>query len=255
MTFPMKNIFLMIFFSLSAFIALAESPDLSLATGINYYQVQTSSDTANSQAYASDMMARIQADWTVLNNFFLGATGMIPLIKENSTESVSLGALSSINNFSVGEKNLELYGGYLLTPLFNPFLGLAVSEFTITRNPKLTEYHGLIDDQSYNNYDFLLGVRGKYEFNDYYSLGYSLTFQTSASADAEMDSKDFKNIDSSKIASSVFFKYWLPNEFMEIGLHLYGGKSLYDKKTSANDLLPDTDIKFVGAFLSLKVNL
>ena len=82
-----------------------------------------------------------------------------------------------------------------------------------------------------------------------------MTYQTSTEINAEYNHTDYNDINNYKVLSEIFLNYWLPNEYMQIGLHVYGGRYLYNKDVSADQLLPDTDIRFVGAFLSFKLSL
>lgn len=230
--------------------------NISLGTGISYYEVITTGNS-ESKAYVTNMLAKINADWSFMDRFFLCATGNFPIVKESDNETFyHQNNLIQANTFKFSEKNLEIYGGFKMISLLNPFVGFALSELKLERS----NIHSVNMDSEYNSkvfnaYDFLLGLKGTYIFNDYTSLGYLMTYQSSPVSDADYQNVDYENVDTSRVFSEVFLKYWLPNELFEIGLHVYGGRYLYDSKVAASNLLPDTDIRYIGAFLSFKINL
>ena len=236
-------------------ISLEEDLDWNIATGMKYFDISIDSDSEGGTS-VSNMVARIRADLAVMDRFFISATGRYDLLMENERETLYRGGdLIQENSFSYGERSLELCGGMKLLPLFHPYFGFAISELKIDRWRIQSENRVPINDRIVNAYDLLLGVRGNYTLNDYTSLGYYISYQTSPNSEAEFQNDDFENVDTSGYSTEIFLKYWLPNELMEVGLHLYGGRYLMDMKSAANQLLPDTDIKYVGAFVSFRLNL
>jgi hypothetical protein len=232
-----------------------EGLDCSLSSGAQYYDIATDGDQVASNAYVTNMVAQIQAGWTFSNRFFLCASGNFPVIEENSGEPFSSGRIRlQKNDFSLDEKSLEVYGGKEILPLVQPFLGLSVSKLKLERSG-INNYNGsVMDDQVISDFNALLGIKGNYALNDYTSIGYTFTYHSPGTA-VEFRNEDFKKVDSFKVTSELFLMYWLPNEFCQVGLHVYGGKYYYDEKSTANELLPETDIKFVGALLKFKIKL
>ncbi|MBN2144574.1 MAG: hypothetical protein JW774_08115 [Candidatus Aureabacteria bacterium] len=251
-------IILVIIFLMAGFQSHAEGLeglDCSLSSGAEYYDISTGGEGISSNAYIINMIAQIHGTWTFSNRFFLKASGNFPILEGNDREIFSSGGvLLQKNDFSLNEKSFELLGGKQLFPLLQPFFGFSVSKLKLERSG-LKNFNGiLMDDQLIREFNALLGVKGNYSLTDYASIGYAFTYH-SPGTDVEFKNTEFKKVDSFKVTSELFLKYWLPNEFCQVGLHIYGGKYYYDEKSTANELLPETDIKFLGALLKFKIKL
>lgn len=228
-----------------------EGMDVSILAGPQYYDLETRGSD-NSDAAVTNLMSKIEANLIFMEKFFLSASGAIPLARENETEQYS--GQNRSPSFKLSDQNLEFSGGYQILDLLNPFVGLSLSRLSLERKGLNSENESY-SDQTYKNRDLMLGLKGAFDFNDYSSMGYTLTYFAAPFTEADFKGITFDDINASKLTTSLFFKYWLPNELFEMGLHLYGGRYLYDRESSANELLPETDVKFIGAFLSLKVNM
>ncbi len=253
---------ILLFMVLSLFISVEvlasfDEIDLTCSTGSKNNKITTNRNSTSSKVNISNMVASIKANLEFLDNFFIMATTSTTVAEESNTETFTYqGDIIQQGGVSFGEKSLEIYGGVDLFSLFNPFLGFSITESKLKRSINSNDSRVMIGEQTMNDYDWIVGLKGRYDFNDYTSIGYLLKYKASSSlSNVEYNQVEFDDSDVSNISSEVFLKYWLPNEMLEIGIHLVGGQYLNDEKTEKEELLPDTDIKFVGAFVSFKINL
>jgi hypothetical protein len=225
----------------------------NLGAGCVYRDVRLKGDF-RSDTETTALEARLRAVWTFADRWLVSVDGVLPVLEENTREkSFANGAVLQQNDCSVRGYDVRICGGIKLAALARPFLGIALSEWRIDRfDAHSVESFG---DHALSARDLLAGIEGTLALNDDLLVGYRVDYRTSPFSRAEFHGVDFENVDTRRFDSEVFLKYWMPNELFQVGVHLYGGRVRADDKALHSRRLPDTDIRFAGGFVSVRVNL
>ena len=263
---------LLLFFWLFVFCPLlpamrAEGATSYLAAGIGVEQLTYKEEIADIELSSSDtdltnwvLFLEGQKGW---QNFFAGAKGYIPLSTGDSQEYwTRAGQFEQTNSLTYRWARADVYTGYFLHPLLNPYLGIGWSyaeqersNFDNVNNP------GIVTEtarEEVNSFSAVLGIQGglflaaRWSFD--YCAEYLLPFYSNTT-NTGLPGWEASNIDGYSYSVTGRLKYDF-SETVAVALRVTGGKQYWEGSDwipfgDSRAKWPENDTDFISGLISI----
>ena len=198
-----------------------------------------------------------------LNNYFLGFSGIVPITYGDSQEDWErLGQFEQSNSLSYRQTRINVFGGYVLHHLFNPYIGTNWSYSRQKRSDFQLANTQSIDitvKEEVTSLSLLVGVRGKVPIITNWSFSYFIEYLLPYYSKIENDSLDgWEASDNDGYAYSLSGQLeYLINEGTSITAQVIGGRQSWDGSEweivgDSRVKWPENETEFIGGYVNFK---